>query len=77
MLVEIELPNDDLMDVDLKLKIAMQSTETYFMISKLSHQELSINDDIVQAFYVQLFSNMALNSGEERTYFGKDGEIPS
>ena len=77
MLVEIEVPNDDLLDTDIKLKVAMQSTETYFMLSSVTNWELSISDDIIQDFYVQIFSGMALNSGEEKTYFDVKGEIQS
>ena len=33
MIVEIEVPNDDLIGVDLKLKVSLMISETYFMIS--------------------------------------------
>lgn len=44
MLIELELPDDELVGKALKIKVAMQSTETYFMLANKYAEILSVSD---------------------------------
>jgi len=73
MLVELEFPNDDLVGKDLKFKVAMQSTETYFMLGCKYPEALAIEDPRAQSFYKQMYNSMAMEK-EKRQYFGMLGQ---
>jgi len=74
LIVELEMPNNDLMGVDLKLKVSFQTSETYFMLSNKYNRCLTINDPRIQQIYKQVFSNIALKA-EKRMYIGSKGEL--
>ena len=44
MLVELELPNDELNGKEIQFKVAMQSTETYFTLSNKYSGELPVSN---------------------------------
>lgn len=73
MLVELEFPNDDLVDKELKFKVAMQSTESYFMLGCKYPEALSIEDPRAQSFYKQMYNSIAMQK-EKRQYFGILGQ---
>jgi len=64
MLVELEFPNDDLVDKELKFKVAMQSTETYFMLGCRYPAVLSIDDPRAQSFYKEMYNSIAVMKEE-------------
>lgn len=70
MLVELEFPNDDLVGRELKFKVAMQSTETYFMLGCTYPDILAIGDPRAQSFYKQMYNSIAMQN-EKRQYLGK------
>ena len=74
MLVEIELPNDELVGKEILFKVAVQSSENYFMISSTHGDALPIEDPRAQEFYKEMFNSMAMQN-EERQYFGITGKI--
>mmetsp|Transcript_12820 Transcript_12820/g.21704 ORF Transcript_12820/g.21704 Transcript_12820/m.21704 type:complete len:311 (-) Transcript_12820:283-1215(-) len=53
----------------------MQSSETYFMLGARHKEPLNISDPIVQQFYVELFSSLALQKENSRQYLGMLGKI--
>ena len=73
MIIEMEFPNDQLFGKELKFKVAMQSTESYFSLSCKYAEPLSIRDKRVQSFYKQIYNSYALLK-EAPQYFGILGE---
>jgi len=72
MLLELEVPNDELNGREINLKVAMQSSETYFMLSNKYQEDLHISDERVQQLYNQMYSSLAIEN-EKRQYFDLSG----
>lgn len=74
LLVELEMPDLGLVGKEIKFKVSMQSTETYFMLSSKYADALCIQDPRAQVLYQQIFKCIALQR-DERQYFGMMGKI--
>lgn len=64
VLVELELPDDDLVSKEIKFIVSMVSSENYVMLSGKYHESLAIEDPKVTEFYKQMYNSMALQNEE-------------
>ena len=60
MLVELEFPNDELVGKELKFKVAMQSTETYFTLGCKYPDIIPIEDPRAHSFYKHMYNSIAM-----------------
>ena len=74
ILVELELPTDDLVGQEINLVASMTSSENYTMLSGKYNDALAIEDTKVIDFYKHMYSSMAMQN-EDRQYFGMYGKI--
>ena len=74
MVIELEIPNSDLIGQELKMKVSMRTDGYYFMLSNKYKDCTSVNDPRIQTFYKQLFSSIALQE-EDKVFFGKHGIV--
>jgi len=72
MLLELEVPNDELNGREITVKVAMQSSETFFMLANKYSGDLHIYDERVQQLYNQMYSSLAIQN-EQRQYFDLSG----
>jgi len=51
MVIELEIPNSDLIGQELKMKVSMRTDGYYFMLSNKYKDCTSVNDPRIQTFY--------------------------
>jgi hypothetical protein len=74
IMVELELPTDELVGQEINFMVSMVSSENYTMLSGKYNDALAIEDGRVKEFYKQMYNSMAMQN-EERQYFGIYGKI--